>query len=423
MLVMMINDSALSVYRDGDIAYEEPGMAIVTNDEICFGKSALKKARLDPTHTHSQYWQQLCKQPVVPGGPGVKNQADLVYRQLAEIKSTVSIDKDEPIIVLVSGNTTQNQLSLFLGIAQAVELNIRAFVDVAIAAGSTLSLPNTSFFLDLNWHRGLLTDITQEQQTVGGNVSEIHTIGLNYLIESWVSTIADQFVAETRFDPLRIADTEQQVFEQVLNAYETSVYELTITIEYDGSTRQVDVDNEVLATKILPRFEQITQSFASSTTLIIPTRIAHIPGLIDHLKNNGHEVIPVDLNFLTSYINNLGADHFQDDSVQFLRSLFKNDVIEPCSADKIHQPTHLLLDHVATPLNKLLDARDDPNYKQFKETCDIVQETNRCALIPLIREKISVNGERITKTTNVSTGDIIELDGLNYQLIHVSTDV
>ena len=34
MLVMMINDSALSVYRDGDIAYEEPGMAIVTNDEI-----------------------------------------------------------------------------------------------------------------------------------------------------------------------------------------------------------------------------------------------------------------------------------------------------------------------------------------------------------------------------------------------------
>jgi len=43
MLVMMINDSALSVYRDGDIAYEEPGMAIVTNDEICFGKSALKK--------------------------------------------------------------------------------------------------------------------------------------------------------------------------------------------------------------------------------------------------------------------------------------------------------------------------------------------------------------------------------------------
>ena len=45
MLVMMINDSALCVYRDGDIAYEEPGMAIVTNDEICFGKSALKKAR------------------------------------------------------------------------------------------------------------------------------------------------------------------------------------------------------------------------------------------------------------------------------------------------------------------------------------------------------------------------------------------
>ena len=136
--------------------------------------------------------------------------------------------------------------------------------------------------MDLNWHRGLLTDITQDQQTVGGNVSEIHTIGLNYLIESWVSTIADQFVAETRFDPLRIADTEQQVFEQVLNAYETSVYELTITIEYDGSTRQVDVDNEVLATKILPRFEQITQSFASSTTLIIPTRIAHIPGSVSY---------------------------------------------------------------------------------------------------------------------------------------------
>ena len=67
MLVMMINDSALSVYRDGDIAYEEPGMAIVTNDEICFGKSALKKARLDPTHTHSQYWQQLSTEPVVPG--------------------------------------------------------------------------------------------------------------------------------------------------------------------------------------------------------------------------------------------------------------------------------------------------------------------------------------------------------------------
>lgn len=398
-------------------------MAIVTNNEICFGKSALKKARLDPTHAHTQYWQQLSTEPVVPGGPGVKNQADLVYKQLTEIKNTVSIDENEPIMVLVSGNTTQNQLSLFLGIAQAVELNIRAFIDIAVAAANNLPLPNTSIFLDINWHRGLLTDITQKQQTVGGSVSEIHAIGLNYLIESWVSAIADQFVAETRFDPLRIADTEQQVFEQVLKAYETSRYELTITIEYDGSTRQVEIDNEDLANKILPRLEQITLPLVSNTTFVIPTRIAHIPGLIDHLKNKGHEVIRLNSNAIATHIHDFGVDHFQEESVQFLRSLSKNDATDLDSADKIHQPTHLLLHHVATPLNKALKTEDDLNFKHLKETCDIIQEADRCTLVPLIKEKISVNGEQITHITNVSTGDTIQVNGLDYQLIYVSTDV
>lgn len=422
MVVININDLAITVSRNGETEYAEPGIAIVTDKETLFGRHALNKSRLDPTHTHTRYWQQLSNEPILPTGPGVRNQADLIYKQLLEIKRTAGIETDEPIIVLVDGNTTQTQLSLLLGIAKEAEINIQAFVDIAVAGTKLHSLPDRSTFLDISWHRGLLTDVAHNEEITGGNVTEIHSIGLAYLIESWVTVIADQFVAETRFDPLRIAQTEQQVFNQVVGAYESSIYNLTITTEYDGSTRRIDVDKEAFANKILPRLEQITQAIEHNTTFVIPKIISGIPGLIEHLKSKSHDVIIIDSNAPAVALHQRDEEFFRRESVQFLRSLPRDDLKRNATTEEKKIPTHLLTNHLAMPINKALSSSGDPNYERLRELCNIVLEKTQCVLIPLADKKIIINGELISKAANLAIGDIIKVDTLNFQLIYVPAD-
>ena len=179
---------------------------------------------------------------MVPRAPGIGNQADLVYRHLLHIKSAAGIGDDDELFVAVPSASTPEQLALLLGIAREAKLNVRAIIDAAVAAASSSRLPERCKLIDVLLHRAAIMDLAIGEDARRDGVGEIPEAGLMQLLEGWVDTVADSFVRETRLDPLRIAETEQQVFDQVFaQTLSEGAKELSISVVHRGGERRVRV--------------------------------------------------------------------------------------------------------------------------------------------------------------------------------------
>ena len=245
MLVLDINDAEIALTRNGEELYPNPGVASVAPKTTVFGHEALARARLHPQQSHNEFWQRLNADPVTPRGRGVANQADLVYLQLQELRAATG--EKRPAVVLVAPSAVTNeQFAVLLGIASEAGLDVRAIVDASVARGKHQRLEWVRAGFDVSLQRATVTQIeridTDDRPIVRRSaVDEIPAAGFAALVEGWIDVVADRFVDGTRFDPLRIANTEQQVFDQLLAGIDTGAAEFAIEVNHHDVRRRVSV--------------------------------------------------------------------------------------------------------------------------------------------------------------------------------------
>lgn len=421
MLTLDINDIEITLAQEAEIRFREPGIAIVNDAETTFGETALKRSRLDPRHTHNQFWQRLNADPVTPPGRGVKNQADLVYQHLLALKEATGLRDDDELIVVVPSSTTNEQLSLLLGIAQEAKLTVLGFVDAAVAGASNLRLPETCCVLDIGWDRASITELSVDELVSWQAITESQSIGLASLIEGWIDVVADRFVNETRFDPLRIADTEQQVFDQVLAAIQTEFAELVISIDHEGHTRRVDIDSAALAAKSRPRFEAVAAQIGQTTTIVATNRAQRIPGLLPFLTNGGHQILNLEIDAAITACNQHADVLRNASSVQYIRQLPSQGVqaASPAPAPQ-SAPTHLLCGSTAIALDNGRAAGEHPACRGLEHAFRISKAESGYVLRPDDGADIAVNNEQTTGEIIVRPGDVIRAGAVRFELIVVS---
>ena len=423
MLVLETNDVEITLTRDGETLYGEPGVAYVDNEGAAFGRQALARSRLHPRQSHNQFWQRLNADPVAPPGRGVANQADLVYRHLAAIRDAAGLGEQNDLVVAAPPGANAAQLGVLLGIAAEAGFRVAAIVDASVAAASRLAASGAVSVLDIAWHRALVARLETKPAADGSMrmqrtaLDEVPAAGFAGLLEGWVDAVADRFVEGTRFDPLRIAETEQQVFDQVLAGIASNDAEYAIDVQHEGVSRHVNVGNRVFAAKSEQRYRLLANAIGASTTLAITDRARRLPGLAAFLQQT-HEVVPLPANAVAAAIAQhaeLVAKPASGSGVNFIAALPAG--VEAPEESRSAPPTHLLCGATAIALGQETRASDHPAHSTRAPMFRIKRHQHGVAIAPDEDAEVVLNGVRIDFQQNVQAGDRVLCDGVEFLLI------
>ena len=431
MLVLDINDTEISLLDGNEVAYRAPGVALVDDDGAVFGHAAQAQSRFRPRQAHNEFWQRLNADPVAPSAPGVANQADLVYLHLSAIRAAAQLPSGAEVVIAAPSVVDPRQLAMLLGIIAEAGFDVRAIVDAAVAAaaagGPGYTLPGSLHVLDITLHRAVVTHLELSTDAATAvlrrtGVDVVPATGLAALTDSWVDAVADRFVEDTRFDPLRIAATEQQVFDQVLAGVAAGGLDFDIEVTHRDVARKINVARRAFAEKAEQRYALLGQAIGAPTTLAITHRVRNLPGLAAFLQAAGHDIVALSEDSAAQAINaheELIADTAQDNGAPLIVALPLGADADAANKERQAPPTHLLCGAVAVPLGDAVQAEEHPGYAGGAPLFRLERSSQGFSVAPHPQADVLLNSARIEFEHAVAAGDSIVCGHAEFRLIAV----
>ncbi|MDE0192698.1 MAG: hypothetical protein OXQ90_15205 [Gammaproteobacteria bacterium] len=429
MLVLDINDAEITLRRNGEVLYREPGVANVAPKTTLLGAEARARSRLHPQQSHNEFWQRLNADPVMPHGRGVANQADLVYLQLRELRAATG-EKRPAVVVAAPSAVTNEQFAVLLGISAEAGLDVRAIVDASVAAASREAWDGSCGVVDVSLQRATVARVERVDAGDGpimrrAAVDEVPAAGLVPLLEGWIDVVADRFVDGTRFDPLRIATTEQQVFDQLLAGIDTGAAEFAIEVDHQDVTRRVSVSRHALAQKSTQRYELFARALGGPGTLAVSHRVLRLPGFAGFLQEAGHQLLPLPPDAIDVAVRDQverilpgPEDVGSTPGARLVTSLpALAGTASPDTPSK--RPTHVLCNALAIPLVGDLSANEHPAFRPGSPNFRVRCGENGVSVVPAPDTAISLNGMPIDFEHPAAVGDTIDSGNLAFHLIAV----
>ena len=132
--VLELNDQNLIIQTEDGTQHTEPGFAQLTANGIETGDSARAVAWQQPQHSYNQYWRQFNQLALPSKQRWARHHADIAFAQIKQLVAAVG--SPEQLILSVPGSFSDEQLSLLLGLASAVPVEIVAVIDSALASSA-----------------------------------------------------------------------------------------------------------------------------------------------------------------------------------------------------------------------------------------------------------------------------------------------
>ncbi len=297
VLVIEINDSGLLAGDAVAVREVGAGYALVDAGHILVGDEARGQARLRPREVTNRFWRDLAAGSAAPGSMAP---VDLACAQLAQIWAASGNDDADSVIFAVPGYFAREALGVLLGVAREAGLPVQGLVDVAVAASANTER-HRLLHVDMHLHVGVLTEISAADSFRRGEVQFAEGSGLAGLEQAWISTVAEAFVRQTRFDPLHTAATEQVLFEGLWPWLEAlgDRREIEIEIDVEGRRLVATVSRTQLIQAVEPHYERIMRmiegirAVRGLDTVLLSHRVAALPGFAERLFDTGVDVQPL----------------------------------------------------------------------------------------------------------------------------------
>ncbi len=436
--LVLVDSGIAAVGSRGNLTPPSPGLAVLDGDSLVVGNAARRTARLKPRRVHSRFWQEVDENPLARPFPHHLRSADLVHAHLSEVWSAAGRDAKEVILVL-PGVYTSEQIALLLGVAGAAGIPVRGMVDLAVAAAADRAGRRRCFHVDLHLHRAVLTEIENGPEVIRGRVWQHDGVGLSGLYDLWARTAARLFIRQTRFDPLHLAATEQELYldlprhMQALQENETT----RLTIAAGGREHAIDLEGRDMAeasrdvTEVLSAWLR-TNADLEESTLLVSDHLAAVPGLVDHFRECSNSDVVV-LHPAAAGSAALGhADRIVTDSeaLPFVTRLPGYDARPPGpvtvpvtpptgTGPAAAIPTHLVVDGVATaiterPFNLTVGGVPQQSVVIRRIGATVIVEAPPG--VPVV-----VNGENTESSTAVAVGDRLHIGEPPREVLFVTT--
>ncbi len=206
-----LHDSNLQLWH-GDLHLSSPGYALLEAGQYCFGQDARAAARLRPRDISTRYWWQLNTAALQPALGPARHTADLVHAHLQALHRDAGAPDE--LLLAAPGSMRKEQVALLLGIIQQCPFAAVGLVNRSVALASLHADQERVFHLEVQLHQALLSEVRREGTEVTlQKVTALPGSGLLALQERVVEAAAGAFIRQTRFDPRRRAETEQQLYD------------------------------------------------------------------------------------------------------------------------------------------------------------------------------------------------------------------
>ena len=210
--ILELNDQNLIIQAEDGTQHTEPGFAQLTANGIITGDSARAVAWQQPQQSYNQYWRQFNQLALPSKQRWARHHADIAFAQIKQLVAAVG--SPEQLILSVPGSFSDEQLSLLLGLASAVPVEIVAVIDSALA--SSAGQDNDALVIELQLQQAVVTRLTKvddRQQITDQEV--IPDLGVMQLYNAVARHISDQLIADYRYDQLHTSDGEQLIYDQL----------------------------------------------------------------------------------------------------------------------------------------------------------------------------------------------------------------
>jgi len=273
---------------------ESPGFALAEKQGLIVGVTAERKAHLYPRQIINQFWDQLNIEPLEQPNPFAQNHAEIAFEHFARIWQAVKHHGKE-MLIGVPGFYTPEHLGFILGIAQELDISVKGFVPLAVAAVPARLPAGLLLHLDLHLHRFEVTRLERADQLNRKDSISVEGNGLSKLYRRWVDAIAEEFVRSTRFDPLHQAATEQELYDRLPGILRQFYRNSDVFFEMTGGSKvhHITLTRDLFSKKGAPVFEELRRlvsrfydryaKAADGLVLMLSDRIAHLPGIKDLL--------------------------------------------------------------------------------------------------------------------------------------------
>ena len=216
-------------------------------------------------------------------------------------------------------------------------------------------------------------------------------------------------MAETRFDPLHSADTEQQLYNQVFDWLNGAHHqpELQVVVSHAGSERSVEVPVNDLEQKARQRYRKILEALPSSSHVAISARASRVPGLSRALKDAGHRVEPLASSAVGDGCqNNLASIVGGEGGLRLISALPHEHGAHAHEVEASASHVTHLLDghHIATPIESV-------------RTLSVFEQNGEQWLNA--NADLSLNGDPVDAATRLHSGDVISNGATSFTAIRV----
>jgi hypothetical protein len=443
-----INDAGITLLDSEHILYREPGFALLENDQLSTGNTAFAKARVNPRNIQHRFWSALQSEPMADRRFSHLTAADLASRQLEQM-SIAAGGGDIEIIFAVPAYMGVANLALLLGIAAELGLTVVGLVDAAVAATRREYRNAVPVHVDMSLHSASLTRLTQAGQVQVEKSELLEDCGVYVLYDTWIRAIAEEFVKQSRFDPLHTAETEQLLLNRLGGWLSRAAGQerVELSIEYAGATYTTSIESLALIAHAAPVYQQLASRLRALyraeelPAIQITDRVARLPGLAAMLKARvGGEVYVLEAGATARGALSRCRDRTPAGGVSLLRALPWDQspvevVVEPATTGKAGTPTHLLFGHTAfaignSALNVGSQEADGSRSVVLDSTmpgvsrrhCSLVLQNGQCLLQDHSRYGTFLNGHRISSSAVLQAGDSVRIGSPGFEFLMITTD-
>ncbi len=368
--ILDLYDANLQLWHAGKNV-QSPGYALLDGKHYTFGSAARGAARLRPRDINTRYWWQLNTEGLQPALGPARHTADLVHAHLLDIHKQAG--QPGEIILAVSGTMQRDQLALLLGIVEQCPFDAIGLVNRSVALASAVACPGNVYHLEIQLHQAVISELAQNDgQLEMRRAIPLPGCGMLQLQERLVEIIAAAFVRQTRFDPRRKADSEQQLYDALPAILRTLGSAGETNIEVMGYRARINQDELRIAGELLFNSAPAAMGILTPQDRVIVDPIA---GLLPGLMENFPQAHLIDGNALQLSVNQHLDTLLQvqsgsaDQALHFVTSLPRLAPPEQNTAAEIAIPepqpepvlvaaTHLLRNAIATALSPEGSALD-----------------------------------------------------------------
>ena len=218
LVALEVNGAALIGAAAQGVLFNEPGVAVADRRRMVFGRQAAEEARRNPGRSYDNYWELLSDGPLPRKVRGFRTYADLAHGQLQELwqRFRQSIDDIDGVILVIPAGAGEDRLALLLGIAEEAELPVAGLVESGVASVRAISGNRTCLHVEATAERTVVSRLAMRDRRI--HCEELPfdgRPGLRHLRGAVTGHVAGRFVAGSRFDPLDLRATEQELDDRI----------------------------------------------------------------------------------------------------------------------------------------------------------------------------------------------------------------